>query len=174
MSEIAAKMEVDIRGLALKISTIMEGSLMRIIFCCNAEHFSSDRSSMAQLRGFMFHQKIELAKGLLEKVHPDLFISHADLFLDLWNFKEFQYKMAHCLISWPEEDMTVMETWDISEEEGALFTPTRHTVAEISKTMIGAMNDIVPALVNLEAEIEARLQERSPELHQLVQGSPRH
>jgi hypothetical protein len=166
MSEKSIPIEINLRGACLKVSVTIENILQSVVYASNAEQYTIKGSKYLKLKGCMFGQKIEKVKELLQKFHPDLLQINETLFEDLSKFKEFRNKMAHCAFTWSNR-LDEFDVWDISEDENKFqyFEPSKYTVFNSYMVMDDALKKIVPELVKMLRQIEARLKEANPKIY---------
>lgn len=110
----AIEKEVMLRGTVMKISTLLEMALAKIIIISNPYNAKEE---ISKFKDMMFGGKIKRAKKLLSKHHPALFTEFKSVFKSLDKVKDFRNKMAHCSIYWHEPSFMSFELWDESKKE---------------------------------------------------------
>src|SRR6266496_5713878 len=108
------KIEIDLRGRFLRFSVNVEGVLIRSAILLNEEKFLETQiEEPLNFKELMFHKKIEKMEKLLAELHSDLLVKYAELFKELYRFKELRNKMAHDYFTWDAQKPTSVIIWSV-------------------------------------------------------------
>lgn len=171
MSKESIPIEIELRGIVLKLAVNIEGVLMNIIYTSSKKLYSDKKLfKFFKLRGCMFSQKIDRVEKVLRLFHKDLLDNNAKLFEDLREFKKIRNRFAHCNIYW-KESVDNFEIWDIVDvdvdvdDKFEFYQPFEYSVIETRNILAKANIDIFIPLVALFREVQRRLQIDSPKLY---------
>ncbi|TMI72175.1 MAG: hypothetical protein E6H09_11685 [Bacteroidetes bacterium] len=168
-----SEIEIQLRGSTLIVAIKLEVFLMNIIYFSNAQQYNNPESKSLKIKHLTFGGKIERAKDLLSKHHPDLLLSSSLLFDKLDGFLKFRNQIAHCVIFWPNEKVYNLQIWDVVESPNKLqfYAPIDFTTKEIKIKIVDYLNQITPPLIALQNEVQQRLQRSDPEVFAVLSSA---
>lgn len=125
------RIQIDLCGEVIYHSTLIESFLAKLILFIKFEQ--QDSSILKIDFGTMkFASKIKKVKTLLENYYPDVIGSYENLFDDLDIVKNFRNKIAHCQISWDDNESEYFYIWDIQTDESksGMYVASKMTIQE--------------------------------------------
>ena len=168
MSEVNYKIEIGIRGSALKVAITIERLLMMIVYTSNAEQYAVKNSEYLKLKNLTFGAKLKRVKIVLDKFHPDLLSTNTNLFKKLDTFKTFRDKMAHCAFDWNYSETNFNILDNVEDENGFQYYESFPcTVIDTKKATLEGTYLVTP-LEEIADELSFHLQSRHPELAALL------
>lgn len=170
MSKDTIKPEIEIRGIALKISVTIEGVLMRIIFFSSAELFTKENSEYLKVKNVSFGEKLGRLRQVMDKYHRDLYKRNKNLLNRLDKFLTFRNQLCHAMLTWKDGKPNVFIIWDIKEDpnKNEIFKPIEYNYEERLKYLSETMNVVFPKLAILSNAVELRLKISHPQLYQKI------
>lgn len=153
------KIEVEIRGKYMRVSSHIEALLVKNLILLHEEKYVKYKlTKLLNLRGVMFDHKISMLKSYLKRQHTDLLKQYEKLFDHLLTFKKVRNNMAHSYFTWDKNDLTHVTVWELQlDEDPHFYKEVKYTFHELNQTFIDLVSPIMDDLNNLTYDLTVRL-----------------